>query len=82
MGRKQEAVTVFRRAAYMPSLEDWHRDNLTDTLVEMGNYRDALQPAEEATRTDPNHAFSWAKLGQVFRHLRRLPEALLPMTAP
>ncbi len=48
----------------------------SEMLVEMGQYQQAFGPTQQATRVASGHAYSWAKLAQVYRYLQRYEDAV------
>src|SRR5690606_27773404 len=50
--------------------------NMIETLILLRDNEDAEHPAQRSTQVDPHHASSWAKRGQVLRHVKRYEAAL------
>ncbi|MCA9913520.1 MAG: tetratricopeptide repeat protein, partial [Anaerolineae bacterium] len=54
--RLDEAILSFRQAINHQPHGIWHWYNLTETLVDTERYFEALDPAQEAVRVQPDHA--------------------------
>lgn len=74
MGRYEEALECYRIAAEHGV---WHAHyNQGNILVRLNRFEEAVPLLERATRVNPDHAKSWARLGSALRNLRRYDEAL------
>lgn len=74
MGRYEEALEAYAEAAEHGI---WHAYyNQGNILVRLNRFEEALPLLERATRVNPDHAKSWARLGSALRNLKRYDEAL------
>jgi tetratricopeptide (TPR) repeat protein len=74
MGRYEEALECYRRAADAGVWLAYF--NQANIMVRLGRNEEAVPLLEKATRVNPDHAKSWARLGSALRSLKRLNEAL------
>jgi protein O-GlcNAc transferase len=78
LGRRQEAVALWQRAAQLPDATVELLCNLGIALREMGRLQEAAQYLQHAIKVNPNYIDAYNHLGMVYNQINR-PDMALPM---
>ena len=75
-GQAARAANHFRRATELQPYDVDHWYNYTNSLLKLGDYKEALDVAQAAVEIAPHQSLGWAKLGHVLRYNQQFRHAL------